>query len=77
MIGAIVVLNFCLGFVQEARAERAVLALRKAVELQALIVRGGRERGLPARAVPGDVILLQAGDRVPADAGWPMHVHWR
>jgi Ca2+-transporting ATPase len=69
VIGAIVVLNFCLGFVQEVRAERAVLALRKAVDLHALVVRGGHEQVLPARElVPGDVILLQAGDRVPADA---------
>jgi calcium-translocating P-type ATPase len=69
VIGAIVALNFCLGFVQEARAERAVLALRKAVDLQAVVVRDGREQVLPARElVPGDVIMLQAGDRVPADA---------
>jgi Ca2+-transporting ATPase len=69
VIAAIVVLNAGLGFVQEAGAERAVLALRKAVELHALVVRDGRERTIAARGlVPGDVILLQAGDRVPADA---------
>jgi Ca2+-transporting ATPase len=69
VIGAIVVLNFILGFVQEAGAERAVLALRKAIDLRALVVRDGREQSVPARQlVPGDVIVLQAGDRVPADA---------
>ncbi|HET6643152.1 MAG TPA: cation-transporting P-type ATPase [Gaiellaceae bacterium] len=69
VIAAIVALNFCLGFIQEVRAEHAVLALRKAVDLQAVVVRGGSEHVVPARVlVPGDVILLEAGDRVPADA---------
>ncbi|HEY7708182.1 MAG TPA: cation-transporting P-type ATPase [Gaiellaceae bacterium] len=69
VIAAIVVLNAVLGFVQEAGAERAVLALRRAVELNAIAVRDGREVTLPARElVPGDVVRLRAGDRVPADA---------
>ena len=69
VIAAIVVLNAVLGFVQEAGAERAVTALRQAVELNAIVVRGGRDVTLPARElVPGDLILLRAGDRVPADA---------
>ena len=69
VIAAIVVLNAVLGFVQEAGAERAVMALRHAVELNAIVVRGGRDVTLPARElVPGDLILLRAGDRVPADA---------
>lgn len=69
VIAAIVVLNAVLGFVQEAGAERAVLALRSAVELSAVTVRDGREVTVPARElVPGDLVLLRAGDRVPADA---------
>ena len=59
VIAAIVVLNAVLGFVQEAGAERAVMALRQAVELNAMVVRGGRDVTLPARElVPGDLILL-------------------
>ncbi|HEU6446417.1 MAG TPA: cation-transporting P-type ATPase [Gaiellaceae bacterium] len=69
VIAAIVVLNAGLGFVQEAGAERAVMALRNAVELTAVAVRDGRETPVPARElVPGDLVLLRAGDRVPADA---------
>ena len=69
VIAAIVVLNAVLGFVQEAGAERAVMALRQAVELNAVVVRGGRDVTLPAQElVPGDLLLLRAGDRVPADA---------
>ena len=69
VIAAIVVLNAVLGFVQEAGAERAVMALRKAVELSAVAVRDGREVTVAARElVPGDLLLLRAGDRVPADA---------
>ena len=49
VIAAIVVLNAVLGFVQEAGAERAVMALRQAVELNAVVVRGGRDVTLPAR----------------------------
>ena len=69
VIAAIVVLNGVLGFVQEAGAERAVLALRSAVHRTAEVIRDGHERELPAEElVPGDVIVLREGDRVPADA---------
>jgi calcium-translocating P-type ATPase len=69
VIAAIVVLNAVLGFVQEAGAERALLALSRAVELSAAVVRGGRERTIPAaELVRGDLIVVREGDRVPADA---------
>lgn len=68
-VGAIVVLNAAFGFVQEAGAERAVLALREQEPREAVVRRGGRLRRLAARElVPGDVIVLHEGDRVPADA---------
>jgi Ca2+-transporting ATPase len=68
VIAAIVVLNAVLGFVQEAGAERAVLALRAALEQRATVIRGGRQRELPAEElVPGDLVLLAEGERVPAD----------
>ena len=69
VIAAIVVLNAILGFVQEAGAERAVLALRSAVHRTVNVIRGGHEREVPAeQVVPGDVIVLREGDRVAADA---------
>jgi P-type Ca2+ transporter type 2C len=68
VIGAIVVLNAVLGLVQEAGAERAVLALRSAIRPTAAAIRDGRERELPAaELVPGDLVVLREGDRVPAD----------
>ncbi|MEK6640191.1 MAG: HAD-IC family P-type ATPase, partial [Nitrospirota bacterium] len=66
---AIVFLNGLLGFVQEFRAERSLAALRKMSVATARVVRDGTLRSIPAcELVPGDVILLEAGDRIPADA---------
>ena len=66
---AIVFLNGLLGFVQEFRAERSLAALRKMSVAMARVIRDGVLRSIPARElVPGDVIFLEAGDRVPADA---------
>ncbi len=65
----ILFLNSLLGFVQEFRAERSLAALRKMSVTMARVVRGGVLRSIPARElVPGDLILLEAGDRIPADA---------
>ncbi len=67
-IGVIVLLNGVLGFVQEARAERAVQALHERVPRLAAAVRGGREVQLPAEdVVTGDVLVLREGDHVAAD----------
>ena len=69
VIGVILVLNAALGYVQEARAERAVDALARMTAATATVVRDGAERKVPARElVPGDVLLLAEGDAVPADA---------
>ena len=65
----IVLFAVVLGFVQEYRAERAIEALRKMAAPTATVLRDGAEIKVPARElVPGDVILLHTGDRVPADA---------
>ncbi|MDH5740113.1 MAG: cation-translocating P-type ATPase [Nitrospira sp.] len=65
----IVLLNGVLGFVQEFRAERSLAALRKMSVATARVVRDGTLRVIPAREVAsGDVVLLEAGDRIPADA---------
>ena len=65
---AIVAVNGVLGFVQEWKAEEALEALRRMLAPRARVVRDSREIGIEARAlVPGDIVLLETGDRVPAD----------
>jgi Ca2+-transporting ATPase len=67
-IGLVVALNGALGFVQEWRAETALEALRSMLSPEAVVIRQGRERRIPAREiVPGDLVVVSAGDRVPAD----------
>jgi Ca2+-transporting ATPase len=69
VISVIVVFAAVLGFVQEYRAERAIEALRQMAAPNATVVRGGKEDDVPARElVPGDVVLLRAGDRASSDA---------
>ncbi|UVT16146.1 MAG: cation-translocating P-type ATPase [Nitrospira sp.] len=66
---AIVFLNGLLGFVQEFRAERSLAALRKMSIAMARVIRDGALQSIPARdLVKGDLITLEAGDRIPADA---------
>jgi Ca2+-transporting ATPase len=66
---AIVFLNGILGFVQEERAERALAALQRLSAPVAKVLRGGRLLSLPAsELVPGDRIVIEAGDSIPADA---------
>lgn len=65
---AIVVLNATLGVVQERRAEQALAALRQLAAPEAHILRDGSRRTIPAsQLVPGDVVLLEAGNYIPAD----------
>lgn len=67
-IAIIVLFAVLLGFVQEYRAERAIEALRQMAAPTAAVLRDGREIEVAARElVPGDITLLRAGDRVPAD----------
>ncbi len=68
VIAVIVLFAVALGFVQEYRAERAIEALRQMAAPTATVLRDGKEIEIPARdLVPGDVVLLHTGDRVPAD----------
>ncbi|MEI8344445.1 MAG: HAD-IC family P-type ATPase, partial [Candidatus Omnitrophota bacterium] len=68
-IAVIVLFAVILSFVQEFRAERAIEALRRMAAPTATVIRKGKETKIPARElVPGDMILLKAGDKVPADA---------
>ena len=65
----IVVMNAILGFVQEYRAEQAVEALKKMVSPHVLVLRDGKEQSIDSKdLVPGDIALLEAGSRVPADS---------
>ena len=68
-IFAIVLLNALMGYVQQARAEQAVAALRQMSAAHAKVIRAGeRQCILAAELVPGDVILIDEGDTIPADA---------
>jgi Ca2+-transporting ATPase len=69
VIVAIVVLNAVIGYTQEARAEEALAALKKLAAPTAELVRSGERRQVAAEeVVPGDLLVLEAGDRVAADA---------
>ena len=68
IILGVVILNGLLGFIQEGRAEKALDSIRNMLSAEARTVRGGETRMIPAdQIVPGDVVLLESGDKVPAD----------
>lgn len=68
VIMAVVILNAVIGFVQEGRAEAALDALRDMLAPKANVIRAGQRQTVSgAELVPGDIVLLDAGDKVPAD----------
>src|ERR1700744_5501684 len=68
IILAVVVLNALLGFFQEGKAEKALDSIRNMLSAEARTVRGGETRLVPSEdLVPGDVVLLESGDKIPAD----------
>jgi magnesium-transporting ATPase (P-type) len=68
IIFAVVVLNALLGFVQEGKAEKALESIRNMLSAEARTMRSGEARMIPAeQLVPGDVVLLESGDKIPAD----------
>ena len=68
VIAGVVLANALIGFVQEGRAEQAIASIRRMLSLRANVVRSAERVNLPAEElVPGDVVLLESGDKVPAD----------
>ena len=68
VILGVVVINAIIGFIQEGKAEKAMDAVRRMLSVEAMVLRDGARRSIPAEnLVPGDVVFLQSGDKVPAD----------
>ncbi|WP_304055709.1 cation-transporting P-type ATPase [Nitrosomonas communis] len=68
VIMGVVVINALIGFIQEGKAEKALNAIRRMLSLDAIVVRDGKRLQIPAEElVPGDIVLLQSGHKVPAD----------
>ncbi|MFH0752070.1 MAG: HAD-IC family P-type ATPase [archaeon] len=69
VIGAIILLNAAFGFVQEYKAEKAIELLKKFETVRTRVIRNGMEQEVDAvELVPGDIIVINAGDKIPADA---------
>jgi Ca2+-transporting ATPase len=69
MIGAIIIASALLGFFQEYKAEKALEALKKMLSPTITVLREGKEEDVPSKnLVPGDILLLESGDKIPADA---------
>ena len=68
-IGLVIIINALFGFFTEYRAEQAMAELKKMVSVEAKVIRAGKLTQIPAEAlVPGDLLVLEEGDSVPADA---------
>lgn len=68
VILVVVLINTIIGFIQEGRAEASIDSLRKMLVPTCTVIRGGDTKDIPARElVPGDVVILEEGDRIPAD----------
>ncbi|MFC1732983.1 calcium-translocating P-type ATPase, SERCA-type [candidate division KSB1 bacterium] len=68
IISIILVINAIVGFIQEYKAEKAIEALKKMASLKAIVIRDGKEKEIDAiELVPGDIIILQTGEKIPAD----------
>jgi magnesium-transporting ATPase (P-type) len=68
VILGVVIINALIGYIQEGKAENALQAISTMLSLQAIVVRDGQQTTIVAdQLVPGDIVMLQSGDKVPAD----------
>ncbi len=68
VILAVVVINALIGFIQEGKAEKALESIRQMLSLEAVVIRDGKKQTIGSEElVPGDIVLLKSGDKVPAD----------
>ncbi|MCK4842996.1 MAG: cation-transporting P-type ATPase [Methylococcales bacterium] len=68
VIFGVVIINALIGYIQEGKAENALQAIRKMLSPQAIVLREGHQTTIAAdQLVPGDIVMLQSGDKVPAD----------
>jgi P-type Ca2+ transporter type 2C len=69
LILAVIIFNAAMGFIQEYKAEKAIDAIKSLIQKNASVFRDGKKKELPAEeCVPGDIILLEEGQSIPADA---------
>lgn len=68
VILAVIIVNAVIGFIQEGKAERALESIREMLSLEAIVIRDGKKQTISAEElVPGDIVLLKSGDKIPAD----------
>jgi magnesium-transporting ATPase (P-type) len=68
VILAVVIVNALIGFIQEGKAEQAMESIRDMLSLEAVVIRNGKKKTIDAEElVPGDIVMLKSGDKVPAD----------
>ncbi|MFW6005805.1 MAG: HAD-IC family P-type ATPase, partial [Desulfonatronovibrionaceae bacterium] len=68
VIFGVTLINAVIGFIQEGKAEKSLDSIKNMLAPRAVVMRGGRKENIPAdEIVPGDIVLLKAGDKVPAD----------
>jgi hypothetical protein len=64
----VIIINTAIGMLQEGKAEKAAEAIKAMLSPNALVVRAGEQQTIPAdQLVPGDIVLIKSGDKIPAD----------
>ncbi|MBW6499056.1 MAG: cation-transporting P-type ATPase [Bacteroidales bacterium] len=68
VILAVIIINALIGFIQEGKAEQALESIREMLSLEAVVIRDGKKQTVDAEElVPGDIVMLKSGDKIPAD----------